>query len=103
VRKFLESKRFDRECRERFRRLDLDGNGTLSHQELLPLVVELANTASWAVTLEQCKQFAAIFDRDGNRELDLKEFMHFSRFVLLMSFLEEVGARSRCALVVQML
>ena len=41
----------------RFDAMDLDKNGTLSFEELMPLLCELGHVQSWAVTPEHLKGF----------------------------------------------
>ena len=45
---------------------DADGNGVLTPDELFPVIEELMRKNPWAVTMEHCVKFAAIFDADGN-------------------------------------
>ena len=53
-------------CDEQFTVLDTDGNGSLSPNELGPIISQLANTESVGLTPEHCQRFATEFDADGN-------------------------------------
>jgi len=83
----LLSKRFAHKCIDRFNKLDKDGNGSLDHTELFTVVLEMAGTHQYALDLEQCQRFTAIFDDEKTGVISKLEFVNFARFLMIMSFL----------------
>jgi len=75
-------------CHSKFMELDADGNGTLSPEELFPLIVELSSAHPYSVDLQQCERFTAIFDIRGDGVIRLDEFVDFARFLEIMSYLQ---------------
>jgi len=55
--------------------------------DLVPVVAELSSAQPGAVDMECCRRFAAIFDRRGDGVIHEDEFLDFSRFLCIMSFL----------------
>merc|ERR1719478_2134966 len=74
-------------CLEKFKSLDKDGNGSLDPEELYPLILEMTDAHHYALDLEQCKQFTAIFDDAKTGVISQKEFVNFARFLMVMSYL----------------
>lgn len=74
-------------CHERFVQLDVDRVGVLRPQELYPVVVELSAAHPYAVSEDQCKRFTAIFNVRGDGVLREDEFLDFTRFLCIMSYL----------------
>jgi len=70
-----------------FEKLDLDGNGVLSPEELGPLIVQMSNEQPWDVTEEHCVRFAAVFDKNQKGVVSFEEFVECLRFVVIMSVL----------------
>ena len=67
---------------ETFDKLDADGNGALSPDELWPSIMELAGLRDdLVVEPEHCEDLARMFDADGNGVLDRREFCDFAIFV----------------------
>jgi len=87
LRNDLLSERFVTECVTFFQDLDKDKNGTLEPEELFPMVRSMADAHSMALDLDQCKRFSQIFDVNGDGLIELDEFVNFSRFMIVMSFL----------------
>jgi len=83
----LTSDKFVMECHERFVQLDKDKTGVLRPHELGAVVVEMSAAHPYAVTPEQCTRFTAIFDLRGDGVLRPDEFLDFSRFLCIMSYL----------------
>mmetsp|Transcript_5033 Transcript_5033/g.12967 ORF Transcript_5033/g.12967 Transcript_5033/m.12967 type:complete len:1111 (+) Transcript_5033:61-3393(+) len=83
----LTSDEFVMNCHQRFVELDKDKTGVLRPWELFPVVVDLSAASPCAVTDEQCKRFTAIFDLHGDGVLRLDEFLDFTRFLCIMSYL----------------
>ena len=85
----------------KFAEIDQDGNAS-SIEELFPVVEELFQGYSWALTLQHCVEFTSIFDEDGSGQISRSEFLTFCKFLAVMSFkfveeqsLEGVGVVSR--------
>merc|ERR1719171_434300 len=98
---WLTNPQFEAECLETFAKLDADGNGTLDPAELHPVIVDMCQAHPFSVDLEQCKEFASIFDEDKNGTIDKDEFVDFCLFVVVMCFLstpegEEVAVTAEC-------
>merc|ERR1719478_985630 len=74
-------------CLEKFKSLDKDGNGSLDPEELYPLILEMTDAHHYALDLEQCKRFTAIFDDEKTGVISKKEFLNFARFMMVMSYL----------------
>lgn len=83
----LTSEKFVMECVNFFRDLDKDANGVLEPSELFPVVASMADAHQMALDIEQCQRFANIFDEDGDGLVNLDEFVFFSRFMIVMTFL----------------
>jgi len=71
-----------------FDRLDSDGNGVLSAEELAPLVCSLTAENPCDVTPEACRRFADIFDSDHNGVISRSEYVGFVQFCAGMAYLE---------------
>merc|ERR1719313_1779343 len=69
--------------------LDKDGNGALDPGELYPVIVEMSEAHPFSVSLDQCREFTAIFDQDRNGVITLQEFTDFVQFVMVMAYLHE--------------
>lgn len=70
--------------------MDVERNGVMDPEHLFPVIIELTNSESWAVTDAHCRQFAHIFDEDGDGRIDLSEFEKLVRFCVIMSALDDV-------------
>jgi len=88
LRQELLSEHFTVECLSFFGDLDKDGNGSLDPKELYPMVLTLANVHRMALDIAQCRRFTAIFDDAGTGVISKSEFVDFSRFLLIMSYLD---------------
>ena len=77
---------------EEFRAADVDFSGSLSADELLPVVEsllkDLAPAGSFNITHEHCVQFANIFDDDHNGTISLNEFFGFVQTITLIGYLQ---------------
>ena len=56
-----------------FHRFDIDGNGSLSPQEVLQILTREGTGA--ALSVEDAKELIADFDEDGDGQLSLSEFV----------------------------
>ena len=80
----LDSPEFQLSCYEQFDGLDADQSGSLTVDELYPVIASLAGTREWIVTDAQCARFAKMFDEDGNGDISKTEFVGFMQFTLAM-------------------
>lgn len=88
---FLESPDFRNRCAEKFETLDVNNCNSLSHNELWPIIMELADLRDgMVVTPEHCSRLLELFDADSNGVLDCEEFLSFTRFVFAMRHLESL-------------
>jgi Ca2+-binding EF-hand superfamily protein len=76
-------------CQRQFDDLDADGNGVLTANELLPVVVELCQEHPLDITQEHCQQLLDIFDEDKSGTIERGEFLEFVRFIVVVSWLQE--------------
>jgi len=90
----LTSDAFVKSCHDRFIELDQDKTGVLRPHELYPVVVELSAAHPYAVSEEQCKRFTRIFDIHGDGVLRPDEFLDFTRFLCIMSYLHTSDGKS---------
>jgi Ca2+-binding EF-hand superfamily protein len=84
----LLSKRFANKCLDKFKSIDKDGNGTLDHTEMFPVLLDLSEAHKLSLDLEQCRRFTDIFDEDRTGVITKKEFVNFARYMMVMSFLQ---------------
>ena len=64
-------------CESKYRELDIDGNGTLSVDELYPVLIEMTESQPYDVTFDRCRRVAQIFDDDKNGVISASEFKEF--------------------------
>ena len=83
----LDNEKFVSYAVEKFKSVDLDGNGVLTPDELYPVIEEMVEVP-WAVTMDHCNRFVDIFDDNGDGVIGLDEFATFCQFVALISYLE---------------
>jgi len=83
----LTSDRFVMQCHAQFEQLDKDKLGFLMPRDLFPIIVEMSQAHPYAVTMDQCQRFTQIFDLDGNGALQKDEFLDFTRFLFIMSYI----------------
>ncbi|KAH8057416.1 Ca2-binding protein [Aureococcus anophagefferens] len=96
---YLTSDAFRAKCDAEFGKLDADGNGALSPDELWPSIMELAGLRDdLVVEPEHCEDLARMFDADGNGVLDRREFCDFAIFVFAVKYLEQLKAQLDAAL-----
>merc|ERR1712107_394370 len=74
-------------CQERFESLDINGNGTLSFNELTPLIVEISQVKAQAVTEGQARAFLGLFDQNSDGIIEKDEFSELVMYVMVSSFL----------------
>lgn len=93
----LTSADFVEHCHQSFADLDKDKNGVLDPRELFPVVVALSQASSSSVDMEQCKRFTAIFDIHGDGVIRKDEFLDFTQFLNIMSYLHSEEGQVRVA------
>jgi len=76
------------DCLEYFDSLDTDRSGSLEPKELVPVVLDLCKAHPFALSRDQCLRFVDIFDTEQTGMLSRNEFVNFSRFMMIMSYLE---------------
>ncbi|KAH8074618.1 Ca2-binding protein [Aureococcus anophagefferens] len=92
---YVTSNEFLDACMDRFDALDADGNGSLSPDELWPVVVEMSGANDLTnITLDMCERLSQLFDEDGDGTIDRGEFVLFSQFVMAVDFLETEANRA---------
>jgi Ca2+-binding EF-hand superfamily protein len=84
----LTSEEFEVQCMKDFASLDADGSGALEPRELLPIIQSLTQAHEYVLTDEHCRRFVDIFDFERNGVITQSEFVHFVRFMMIMSFME---------------
>merc|ERR1719272_748219 len=84
----LTSDLFITSCHEQFEQLDVDKSGTLCPAELHPVIVQLTSAHPYAIDMEHCEQFTAIFDVRGDGVIHADEFVDFARFLCVMEYLQ---------------
>eukprot|EP00928_Gymnodinium_smaydae_P048908 TRINITY_DN3276_c0_g1_i2.p1 TRINITY_DN3276_c0_g1~~TRINITY_DN3276_c0_g1_i2.p1 ORF type:complete len:1663 (+),score=442.61 TRINITY_DN3276_c0_g1_i2:141-5129(+) len=94
---FLTSEHFVGKCHATFNALDKDKSKSLEPAELLPIVADLSKTQVFVVTEEQCARFLSLFDTDGNGVFDEDEFLEFSQFMVVTSYLQSEEGREACS------
>lgn len=84
----LTSAEFEEQCMRDFSSLDADGSGVLEPNELMPVVQALTKAHEYTLTEEHCRRFVDIFDIERNGVITKTEFVHFVRFMMVMSYME---------------
>lgn len=79
---------FKQNCDAHFMRLDEDGSGALSLEEIYPMLLEITGEKPLHIEKKHCHRFICAFDSDGNGCLDIEEFTNFVRFAMAMCYLE---------------
>ena len=107
IQTYLRSAEFIENSNEEFDKVDVDGSGSLSAEELYPLVESLVQTTSggsspdrssdrptlqrqesWSVSKEEWMQgFTLLFDTERNGMLSRDEFAQFAKVVMVLSYL----------------
>eukprot|EP00746_Dinoflagellata_sp_MGD_P162294 gnl/MRDRNA2_/MRDRNA2_89788_c0_seq1.p1 gnl/MRDRNA2_/MRDRNA2_89788_c0~~gnl/MRDRNA2_/MRDRNA2_89788_c0_seq1.p1 ORF type:complete len:1450 (+),score=368.34 gnl/MRDRNA2_/MRDRNA2_89788_c0_seq1:99-4448(+) len=89
LRELFMSEDFPLECKKFYDQLDADGNGVLSRDELVPVLVQLTGEHPITITQEHCQQLLEIFDEDNNGVISRSEFINIAQFVFVMQWLED--------------
>merc|ERR1712048_693013 len=94
LKEYLFSDEFTYSCKSNFEELDKDKNGSLEPTELFPVILNMANVNKLSLDPDQCARFTSIFDEEGTGVVSAREFVKFTRFVMVMSYLQtEDGQR----------
>ena len=65
-------------CTDMFDKLDADRNGTLSPDELFPVIEGLVNEHPMSITLSHCRAFADVFDANKDGVISKEEAVCFN-------------------------
>jgi len=76
-------------CNKQFDELDRDGNGVLTADELVPVIVEMCQEHPLDITMEHCQHLLEIFDEDKSGTIEKNEFLEFVRFIVVVTWLQE--------------
>jgi Ca2+-binding EF-hand superfamily protein len=87
LRQELLGQEFAENCMTKFKALDKDSNGSLDPMELFPIIQDMTSAHEYALDIDQCTRFTAIFDDEKTGVISQKEFVNFARFLMVMSFL----------------
>jgi Ca2+-binding EF-hand superfamily protein len=98
----LESAEFIAQCGEEFKLLDADNSGVLEPPELLPVISACASKFGEDghkidIDLDKCERFVKVFDVYGDGVIRKDEFVLFSQFIIITSYLDEIRASSEAA------
>ena len=75
-------------CADLFDKVDTDRNGTLSPDELFPVIEDLVNEHPMSITISHCKAFADVFDANKDGVISREEAKNFVKFILCYEVLE---------------
>merc|ERR1719478_526069 len=84
----VKSEGFADTCAEMFAKVDEDGNGCLTPDELFPIIEELVDEHPLSITLSHCVKFAEVFDANKDGVISKDEFNVFVKFILCYETLE---------------
>jgi len=84
----VQNSEFIEACNQKFDALDVDTNGTLSPDELWPVIVELSAEHPLSVTIDHCRYLTVIFDEDCNGVISRDEFVQLVRFIFIVQWLQ---------------
>merc|ERR1719199_2496530 len=70
-------------CSQLFQKIDEDGNGVLTPEELFPVISEMCSTSERFITLDHCLEFANMFDKNQDGVISKSEFSDFVKFALV--------------------
>jgi Ca2+-binding EF-hand superfamily protein len=79
---------FAQTCAEMFDKVDADGNGTLSPEELFPIIADMVDEHPLDITKSHCVAFANVFDANKDGVISKDEFNVFVKFILCYETLE---------------
>jgi len=80
---------FEAEVNAKYDALDADGNGTLSPDELYPVILEMSGGHPMSVTIDHCRRLTKMFDEEKKGVLSRREFVDLVKFIWLHLWLEE--------------
>jgi Ca2+-binding EF-hand superfamily protein len=90
LQEFMGSDEFKKKCEDRFDALDENKDGTLSADELYPVLIEISQETPMSITFEHCVRFMEMFDDSKSGNLTRTEFYEFAKFMYLMMWMDSV-------------
>merc|ERR1719478_1367703 len=79
----VKSEGFADTCAEMFAKVDEDGNGCLTPDELFPIIEEMVDEHPLSITLSHCVAFAEVFDANKDGVISRSEFRNFFEFLVV--------------------
>merc|ERR1719247_1578313 len=74
-----------------------DRNGSLDPLELYPVILNLTAAHRYALDIDQCTKFTAVFDDEKTGVISKTAFVEFARFFIVMSFLKTEDGKKTLA------
>jgi len=90
LQEFMGSDEFKKNCEERFDKLDYNKDGSLSADELYPVLIEISQESPMSITFEHCVRFMEMFDDSKSGNLTRAEFFEFAKFMYLMMWMDSM-------------
>lgn len=84
----LMSYEFEQHCLNDFKSLDKNQTGVLEPHLLIPLILQLSEGHHLALTYDHVMEFVGLFDTLRNGVITPAEYINFSRFMMILAFLE---------------
>merc|ERR1719387_2080528 len=84
---FLQNAEFGEICNQMFDKVDTDGNGKLTPDELFPIITEMVDEHPLSITMEHCRGFAGVFDANKDGVISRSEFRRFVEFTVVFETL----------------
>merc|ERR1719460_1788374 len=70
-------------CDAMFAKVDADGNGKLTPDELFPIIEEMVTEHPLSITMDHCVGFASVFDTNNDGVISRSEFRKFFEFLVV--------------------
>merc|ERR1719265_713878 len=81
LQEFMGSDEFKKKCEDRFDALDANKDGTLSADELYPVLIEISQESPMSITFEHCVRFMEMFDDSKSGNMTRTDFFEFAKFM----------------------
>jgi Ca2+-binding EF-hand superfamily protein len=89
----LTSAQFEKTCMEEFRLLDKNKSGVLEPDQVVPLILQFVEAHSMSLTQAHVMEFVNLFDLAKNGVITPSEYVNFSRFIMILAYLETEEGR----------